>query len=166
MMSEKFIEEVLTRHKYNVNIYGFKREDKYCIASDYPDPYNDYLQYTLDPKDFKLEIKYKDSIELICLPKHCLRLYVLLDILHNIKIRKLPKYIIRLYKENKRVNLWHDLVGDFFIDQTEDEIKNEKIFDYLCSSILEKPSRVNEFDEELKKQGLYTSFNLLKGLLV
>ena len=155
-MSEvnKFIDDILERHNYRVIL----KYDKELVVT-YPN--NTIDIYEIDDNGIMYIGDNQAPAEFIPCRPHVSRLYILLDVMKNMKKQSLSPNLIRYYCGEEVANSI-----DGIIPLNEEYAEWEGKLYNVCKDILKDKSLLHAFDEDLKKLGLYGSFMLLKSLLV
>ncbi len=106
--------------------------------------------------------EHNEIIEKIILPRHIIRWYILLDIFRLCREFNLNYGIVQYFDKDENAGDFVELLN---IQIGEEEDK-ERFLEPYIAVILKNPKRINEFNKIIQEQGLLTSFNILKGLLV
>ena len=156
----KFINEVIDRNQFYVEMSLAEVGEDYLVIK------VNYMEEVIDTFKIWLTgvINVNSKEDFYIKPALC-KVYILLDLLKNIKINKIPSGVVRCK------NLAGELVdGPDKLFAKLELTKEDLAIDVYASNILNEMradrKKVNSYDKELKEKNLYHSFSALKGLLV
>ena len=171
----EFVEQLIEKHKFVVRVvlteenvlevdYAGKQQTQYMLIQDESD---EMIGESCIFHVVSLLITTDDDYqELVYLPLYLVRLYLLCHIYAECRMLNLPYNIIQYYRETEDGDV-KELLKDllpFEFSESEKE-KEQKLNGAICE-VWKDFSKVNGFDIQMKADGLFASFNMLKGLIV
>ncbi len=153
----KFIEGIQSRNDYTVKITLVKENDEgIMISVEYPNKTVDsYILLDVGAITYNTETIFIDI--------GLARLYIILDIFKKMRLAKWSLNIIQCFNmKNERI----ERIDDLFKPLTEGKSKLETKASEAISKIKNNRKLLHSFDEQMKRDNIYHSFNSLKGLLV
>lgn len=167
----EFVEQLIEKHNFVVRVvltepsvlevdYAGKQRSQYMLIQDESD---ELIGESCIFHVVTLLITTNDDHqELIYLPLYLVRLYLLCHIYAECRSLNLPYNIIQYFREDEKTPLKELLTFEFTESEKE---KEQKLNEAVCE-VWKDFSKVNGFDIQMKADGLFASFNILKGLIV
>ncbi len=170
MEPNEFIDELLVRNEYYVNIEKFPDEKLITINVNYQgkefEGYN--IAYSGD-NEFCAVQYYHNTLdenckyELFYLPTYAVRIFIFMHIMKRLNEKQLDYNCIRFFDEKQnRVEKLNSLIPNPI---SEEDKKKELTLDEIIAVYLIKKFK-DEVDAELKELGMFHVFYMLKGLIV
>jgi hypothetical protein len=174
MELDTFIDDLLDRHNYFVNITKIVQEGVTSLEINYAKEEIEALVilYSEDKKicgiqylsDFVLSEQEGAESELFYLPVCLVRIYIFMYLMKRIEEKELPYSAVRFFDEsgNRLENLYTLLPEP----ELEEDKRKEKELDAILAQMIKNRKLLGQLDEKLREKGLFHMFYLLKGLLV
>lgn len=164
MQINKFTEDLMDRNSFFVNVVKFSENDLTGFDINYGNEENEIYSWAEieGTEHIYLSYKWGESIESICFPKYLYRIYVFLQIRKRLNQKSLPYHALRFIDENNnKVNGIQDLMP-----MEEVNLLKEKQINSLVVRGSKNKDYLADIDNELRKNGLYQGFSLIRGFLV